>query len=164
MPKETFMDITDRKLLMLLQKDSSIPSHELGSKVGLSTSAVNERVRRLFNEKIITGAHARVNPKKVDLTIATFISISIDNPENNEQFLKRVGELPEILECHHVTGEYSFLLKALVRDTDHLEQLLTKGLKAAKGVISSQTMLILSSPKELPIVDCLNDMNNKKDK
>jgi Lrp/AsnC family leucine-responsive transcriptional regulator len=159
MPKTTFLDLIDRRLLMLVQKDSRISHQELGSAVGLSTSAVNERVRRLSSENVITGCHARVDPTLVGLEIAAFLSVAIETPEQNAAFLELIRALPEVLECHHVTGEFSFLLKVQVCDTSHLELLLTNGIKSIKGVTRTLTAIILSSPKNLPVVDCLHDLN-----
>jgi Lrp/AsnC family leucine-responsive transcriptional regulator len=161
MPKAAFLDLIDRRLLMLLQKDSRTSYSELGSKVELSTSAVNERVRKLFSENVITGCHARVDPKAVGLEIGAFISVVIDTPNHNAAFLERIRKLPEVLECHHVTGEFSFVLKSLVRDTEHLELLLTDAIKSIPGVTRTHTMIILSSPKDLPIVNCLHDSGRK---
>ncbi len=159
MPKDAFLDGIDRRLLMLLQKDNRLTNHELGQMVNLSTSAVNERVRKLISEKVITGHHVRVDPKKINLGIGVYIFTAIDAPENNANFLKKMETLSQVLECHHITGEYSFLIKAQVRDTDHLEQLITNGIKSVKGVTKTQTSLILSSPISLAIIDCL-DVNN----
>jgi Lrp/AsnC family transcriptional regulator, leucine-responsive regulatory protein len=158
MPKTVFLDAVDRQLLMELQADSRPSYQELGSKVGLSTSATNERVRKLFNEKVTTGCHARVNPKLVGLEISALVSVTIDTPRHETKLLQRINETPEVQECHHITGEFSYLLKVHLRNTDHLEHLLTDVIKAIKGVTKTNTTIILSSPKDLPIVNCLEDV------
>lgn len=158
MPKATFLNAVDRQLLVALQEDSRLSYQELGSKVGLSTSAANERVRKLFNEKVITGCHARVDPKLVGLEISALLSVAIDTPRHEAGFLQRIEETPEVQECHHITGEFSFLLKVHLRDTDHLECLLTDVIKSIKGVTRTNTNIVLSSPKDLPIVSCLEDV------
>jgi Lrp/AsnC family leucine-responsive transcriptional regulator len=157
MPKLSLPDETDRHLLESLQKDSQISHQELGALVGLSTSAVNERVRRLSAEGLITGYHAKVNPKLVGLGIGALLFVAIDSPEHNANFVKRILEMPEVQECDHVTGQFSYFLRVLVRDTDHLEQLLTTDIKSIAGVTRTETILVLSSPKNLPIVDCLHN-------
>lgn len=157
MPKAVFLDAVDRQLLMELQADSRPSYQELGSKVGLSTSATNERVRKLFKEKVTTGCHARVNPKLVGLEISALLSVAIDTPSHEKNFLRRIDETPDVQECHHITGEFSYLLKVHVRDTRHLECLLTDVIKSIKGVTRTNTTIILSSPKNLPIVNCLRN-------
>ena len=162
MPRTASLNAIDRRLLMLMQQNSRISYQDLGTEVGLSTSAVNERVRKLFNEKIMTGCHARVDPRLVGLEIGAFLSVAIDTPGHEAEFLKRINMIPEIQECHHITGEFSFLLKAHLRNTDHLERLLTDGIKSVKGVTKTHTVIILSSPKDVPVVDCLSGSEHEK--
>lgn len=148
------MDTIDRSLLRAAQKSGRGTFAEYGKEVGLSVSAVNNRLKQLENSGVIRGWTADVDPKKVDLGLLAFIFVLVDLPRNTAGFLAGIQEINEILECHHVTGDWSYLLKIRARDTDHLEAVITNKLKALPGVTRSLSMIALSSEKEtgrLPI-------------
>lgn len=141
-------DATDRWLLELLQEDDRRSYAELGAIVGLSISGVNARIRKLVANGVIERFAAQLNPAAVDLDLLAFIHIVLERPEHDGPFVQLVIETPEILECHHVTGDFSYLLKVRVRNTGALEQLITDKIKRLPGVVRSQTVIALSSPKE----------------
>lgn len=139
------MDLVDKKLLFLLQEDGRTSCDSLSTEVGLSVSAVSERIKKLQKHKIITGWEARINPKKVGLELLAFVEIAIDGQVNTRLFLEQMEAIPEILECHHMTGGWSYLLKVRCKNTDHFENVLTK-IKTATGVSRTHTSIALSSP------------------
>ena len=148
------MDDIDLRLLELLQVDGRLTYNELGESVGLSISAVNERLRKLNARGVIRSTVAVVDPAAVGLSLACFIQVLLERPEHDAPFIEGVRNLPEIQECHHIAGDYSYLLKVRTRDTTHLEKLITHGIKQLPGVIRSQTTIVLSTSKEttaLPI-------------
>lgn len=145
-------DDVDRKISLLLSGDASLTNAALGEQVGLSSSAVNERVRRLKAHGKIKDIVALVDCEFVDMAMGAFIYVLIDNPAHNQAFLERIMEYPSILECHHVTGEYSYLLKVRVAHTRALESFITDLLKNQAGVIKTLTQIILSSPKEKSVI------------
>jgi Lrp/AsnC family leucine-responsive transcriptional regulator len=148
------MDEIDLRLLSFLQVDGRLTYSELGSEVGLSISAVNERLRKLNASGAIRSTVAIVEPRSVGLTLTSFIQVLLERPENDEPFIDAVRCTPEIQECHHIAGEYSYLLKVRTRDTAHLEILISKVIKRLPGVVRTQTTIVLSTRKEtsaLPI-------------
>ena len=147
------MDDVDRALLELVQVDGRRPYAELAAEVGLSLSAVNERLRRLRARGVVRGVVALLDPRAVGLDVLAFVQVLLDRPEHEAEFLAGVTAMPEVLECHHVTGEWSYLLKVRTRDTGHLETVLGTGIKALPGVVRTQTLIALSSPKETTALD-----------
>lgn len=145
-------DDVDRKISILLSSDASLTNVALGEHVGLSTSAVNERVRRLKAHGKIKDIVALVDCEFVDMAMGAFIYVLIDNPDHNQGFLERITEHRSVLECHHVTGEYSYLLKVRVAHTRALESFITDLLKNQPGVVKTLTQVILSSPKEKSVI------------
>jgi Lrp/AsnC family leucine-responsive transcriptional regulator len=146
------MNIIDRKLLANLQTDCKLSYAELGQRVGLSVSAVNERLKKMGKEKIIKRYVALVDPAALGLDLTAFIQVVIDRPEHERPFRARIAALPEVQECHHVTGQYSYMLKVRVRNTAHLETLIMEKIKTLKGLVSTQTSIVLSTPKETTVL------------
>jgi Lrp/AsnC family leucine-responsive transcriptional regulator len=137
------MDITDYKILDILQKDGRVSMKNLGEEVGLTSPAVSERVKRLEESGIIKGYKAIVDPDKVDKSIKAFVSVSIPS-HNYKKFMAHAPENSNIVEAHHVTGGDSIILKVLVENMAELEEVIDD----LKAYGDTQTNLILSSPIE----------------
>jgi DNA-binding Lrp family transcriptional regulator/class 3 adenylate cyclase len=146
--KNPVMDDIDRKIVGLVQASGRSTNAEIAGACGLSVSAANERLKRLQERGVITGWSARIDPDAVDLGLLAFLFVEVERPEHNAQFLAAAAQMPEVLELHHVTGEWSYLLKVRARDTKALETLITDRLKALPGVARSRTHIALSSAKE----------------
>ena len=142
------MDETDIAIIALLQNDGGLSHAEIGAGVGLSTSAVNDRLRKLHVRGVITGSMVTVDPAKVGLGVLAFISVLIDWSAHSAAFGEAVQAMPEVLECHHVTGDWSYLLKVRTRDNDALEDLISNRIKALPGVTRSETIFALHTDKE----------------
>ena len=148
------MDQTDITIIALLQADGRMSLARIGAEVGLSTSAVNDRLKGLRGRGVLSGATVIVDPAKVGLEVLAFISVLIDWSAHNEAFSRAVRDMPEVLECHHVTGDWSYLLKVRTRDNDALEDLISNRIKALPGVTRSETVFAVGTDKEttrLPI-------------
>lgn len=142
------VDDIDRKLLRILQADGRTPYAELGRAVGLAVSSVNERVRKLGERGVITGVHARVTPEALRLDLLAFVFVGWSDPGVEANFLARIAEEPAVLECHHVTGAWNYLLKIRVQSTRMLEAFLGNVIKSVEGIQRTETLIVLSSPKE----------------
>lgn len=134
------MDITDYKIIEILQEDGRISMKDLGKIVGLTSPAVSERVKRLEESGIIQGYKAIVNPDKLGRVIKSFINISLPS-ENYSSFIEYAKDDNRIVECHHITGEDCLLLKVIVRDMYELEKVIDK----IKQVGRTKTSVILST-------------------
>jgi Lrp/AsnC family transcriptional regulator, leucine-responsive regulatory protein len=141
------LDQTDRRLLLLLQEDDRRGLADLGREVGLAASSVNERIKRLTERGVITGFHARLAPEALGLDLLTFVFVGWDDPGAETPFLERVAGAGAVLECHHITGAWNYLLKVRLRNTRELEHFLGSVVKR-DGVLRTDTIIALSSPKE----------------
>ncbi len=146
------MDTIDRKILDSIQADGSLTYAEIGAAVGLAASSVNDRLKRLRAEGVVRRMTAEIDPVAVDLKLLAFVLVVIEDGAAEAEFRNTMKMAPEVLECHHVTGEFSYLLKLRLRDTAQLERFLMERLKAVKGVGRTQTLIALSSSKETHIL------------
>jgi Lrp/AsnC family transcriptional regulator, leucine-responsive regulatory protein len=142
------IDATDRHILALLQRDAKLPQAEVARHVGLSTPAVNERLKKLERAGVIRRYAALVDPRAVGVPVTAFVEVFIEHPRFEPAFLDKLQGLDEVQECHHVTGEFSLLLKVRVRDIESLQQLLLRDLSSAEGVRQTRTTMVLSTVKE----------------
>jgi len=114
------LDDTNLRLLGELQRDARLSIAELGRRVGLSSPAVAERVKRLEGEGVITGYRAEINPRALGLSLGVIIRIR-PNPRQIADVAQLARDTPEVVECHRVTGEDCYVMTAYVRDVEHLE-------------------------------------------
>ncbi len=139
--KATELDAIDAQILEELQADARIAYAELGRRVGLSTPSTAERVRKLEEAGVILGYHAHVSPQKVGLAMGAFVKISVAG-ERLVRFANLVRKVPEVLECHRVTGQESFLLEVAVENAAHLERVID----SLMPYVATNTSIILASP------------------
>jgi Lrp/AsnC family transcriptional regulator, leucine-responsive regulatory protein len=142
------LDDTDRLILDLLQQDDRMSLAVLGKQVGLAPSSVNDRMRRLVDRGAIKGFHARLDPEAVGLELLAFVFVGWSDPAAEKPFLKRVAMAASVQECHHVTGEWNYLLKVRLANTRQLETFLNDVIKDVHGVQRTETLIVLSSAKE----------------
>jgi Lrp/AsnC family leucine-responsive transcriptional regulator len=142
------LDRTDRQILTELQENGRISFVALGQRVGLSPPAVTERVRRLEDVGVITGYRAQVAASKVGLSVLAFIRLRTSR-QQYPALITTVQNMPEMLECHHLAGEDSFLLKVAVSSVDRLEDLLQE----LRDFGTTNTSIVLSSPVEHGILN-----------
>src|SRR5437667_1874431 len=116
------LDARDRAILDLIQRDAKLPQAEIAKRVGLSAPAVNERLKKLEHAGVIRRYAAVVAPRAVGATISAFVEVFIEHPRFETAFFDRVLSLDEVQECHHITGDFSLLLKVRVRDMNALQE------------------------------------------
>jgi Lrp/AsnC family transcriptional regulator, leucine-responsive regulatory protein len=150
------LDETDRHILEVLQADCKVPLAKVGEQVGLSAPSVVERVRKLEHEGFIQGYHAQLDSRRLGLDVTAFISVwtahprviqdlerQLTNPSGTRNDTAR-KDFEDILECHHVTGEPTLLLKAKTRNTQSLQRLISS-LRSLPGVERTETNIVLST-------------------
>jgi Lrp/AsnC family transcriptional regulator, leucine-responsive regulatory protein len=142
------MDAIDLRILELLQQDGRMSQAEIAKTVGLSAPSVGERIKKLETRKIIRRYACILEHEQVGRKISAFIAIRLDKPIHAQAFLQRIRELPDVLECHHVTGDMDYLLKVRTRSTATLESLINNDLRPLDGVVRTQTSVVLSAQKE----------------
>lgn len=144
----TGLDEIDRKVLALLQDDDRVPVAELGKILGVAPSTLNDRIRRLVKLGVISGFHAKVDPEKVGLDLLAFVFVGWSDPGTEKLFLATIAKAPQVLEAHHVTGSWNYLMKVRLRTTRDLEGFFAAVVKEVPGVQRTETLIVLSSPKE----------------
>jgi Lrp/AsnC family leucine-responsive transcriptional regulator len=142
------IDDIDRKVLKELQEDARVSYAELGRRVGLTTPAVIERVRKLEDAGVITGYRAEIDPAKVGLPIIAFVRMSITGVDYSH-IIEVAEESEEVLECHRGTGGDSFIMKVAVSSVEHLQQIIDK--LTPYGITT--TAIVLSSPVKRRIIN-----------
>jgi len=147
------LDDIDRRLLGLLQEDDRVALAELSKALGVPASTLNDRIKRLVRRGIIAGFQARLSSEALGLNLLAFMLVSWSNPKVESIFLKKMKASPAVLECHHVTGTWNYLLKVRVATTRDLEKFLAETVKAVDGIERTETLITLSSAKETWKVD-----------
>jgi Lrp/AsnC family transcriptional regulator, leucine-responsive regulatory protein len=141
------LDAIDLQILSILQEHGRIAHVKLGEQVGLSAPSVIERVKKLEDSGLITGYHAAVDAKRLGKDVTAFIGVSIGHPRTVGLFEQTIELLDDVLECHHVTGEHTVLLKVKTRNTSTLEELI-RTIRLIEGVARTETMVVLSTHTE----------------
>ena len=142
------IDSLDREIIRLLQGDASLTSNEIAKQIGLSSSATHERIRKLHANGVIRKIAAFIQSSAMEQSLCAFIYVLIDTPGHSKKFLEAVVNYDAVMECHHITGEYSYILKVRVKNTQELERFITESLKTNLGIIRTLTQIVLSSPKD----------------
>jgi Transcriptional regulators len=142
------LDAKDRRILGLVQRDGKMSQALIAKTVGLSTAAVNERLKKLEQAGVIRRFTALVDPKAVGMQVTAFIEVFLEHPRYEDPFLKRILDLDEVQECHHITGEFSVLLKVRLQDMESLQRLVISQLNGLQGVRQTRTVMVLSTVKE----------------
>jgi Lrp/AsnC family leucine-responsive transcriptional regulator len=146
------LDRTDRKILDILQREGRIPITELALRVGLSASPCSERVKRLEKNGVITGYHARVAPGAVGKTLLVFVGIKLSakSAQVFEQVRNELLHMPEVLECHLVSGDFDYLVKARLRGMGEYRHLLGSILQKmpAQASADSRSYVVMEEIKE----------------
>ena len=141
------LDDIDLHILELLQEDCRTSLVRLGEQVGLSAPSVLERIKKLEAANVITGYRALLDARRLGLDITAFIGVIISHPNLIGDFERQVTTLRDVLECHHVTGEYTLLLKVKTENTSSLERLISQ-IRSLAGVGRTETMVVLSTHTE----------------
>lgn len=146
---KTHLDEVDVQLLSLLQADGRITNADLAKKVGLSPPSVLQRVRTLESAGLIKGYHAILDAERLGLKITalTMINLALHQEQPIERFRRAVQDIPEVLECYHVSGEFDFLLKIIVKDIRSYESLIRERLSKIKGIGQIKTSFVLGTNK-----------------
>ncbi|MFO8147576.1 MAG: Lrp/AsnC family transcriptional regulator [Bacteroidota bacterium] len=143
------LDDTDKKILQKLQKNSKITNKELSNGLSLSVTAIFERIKRLERNGVISDYVALVKPEKVEkaFMVLTQIKLVQHTKSNVIKFEAEVVKLPEVLECYHVSGEYDYILKVLVKDMEAYREFMLTKLTNLEHIGSTQSTFIISSVK-----------------
>lgn len=149
------LDRIDRMILDILQRDGRIAISELAARVNLSTTPCSERVKRLERESIIMGYYARLNPEMLERNLLVFLEIKLSAKSGDvfDQVARNLTEIPEVLECHLISGDFDYLVKARLKEMSAYRRLLGDLLKKLPASASSHSYVVMEEVKESLYLD-----------
>lgn len=144
------LDAHDRRILQEIQADSTIGPAELSNRVHLSISQCSRRLQRLRDAGVIDRSVTVLDRKSLNLGITAILLIKLGNhsPENEQKFLRRIGDMPEITACHYVTGDLDFILQVTTRDLESYDLLLRQRLLPSADISECRSNIVLRTHKE----------------
>ena len=131
-----------------LQEDDRVSLAKLSESLGVPTSTLADRIKRLQRQGVIAGYHARLSPEALGLDLLAYVLVGWTDPATEKRFIERATADPSVLEVHHVTGNWNYLVKVRVRTTREYEQFLHRVIKKVQGVQRTETLIALSTQKE----------------
>ena len=138
------IDEMDRKILSFLVKDARMPFLEIARECGVSGAAIHQRVKKLEDAGIITGFSATVKPSALGSPVCAFIMMNISEANKFNDVIAALKKIPEVVECHFITGHSSMLIKLYCSDFDHLMNVVLNAIQKIPAVDSTETMISLS--------------------
>ena len=145
------IDDVDRKILSFLINNARMPFLEIARECGISGAAVHQRVRKLETNGVISGSRLIVKPGTLGLNVCAFISLSLSEDKKYPEVVAALKHVPEIVECHFVTGKAALFLKVYCLDNDHLMEILLNTIQRIPYVQSTDTMISLDEAFEREI-------------
>ncbi len=144
------LDRTDLKILDVLQRNGRISMTELADEVSLSTTPCSERVKRMEREGVIQGYYARVNPNALGRKLLVFLEIKLSAKSADvfEKVKKEIMHIPEVMECHLVSGDFDYLVKARLKEMNKYRQLLGEILQRLPASAESRSYVVMEEIKE----------------
>ena len=143
MGRKTEIDGIDKTILRALMKDARTPVLEIARSVGISGAAIHQRLRKIERSGLISGSKFVINPKALGYTTMAFVGIFLDKAKSNSDTIKQLKRIPQVLECHYTTGNWSVLIKILCKDNEHLMSVLNKEIQTISGVSRTETFISL---------------------
>lgn len=137
------IDEVDQKILSYLIKNARMPFLEIARECGISGAAIHQRVKKLEDAGIIDGSRFIVKPQALGYEVCAFIGILLDHAHQYKSVVKEIEAIPEIVECHFTTGNYTFFVKLLCRDNQHLMDVLINTLQNIPGISKTETFISL---------------------
>ena len=147
------IDNLDRKILDIVMHNARTPSKVVAVDGGVSRAAIHQRIQRMIDLGVITGSGYHVNPKMLGFATCTYIGVNLERGAMYRTVVPEFEKIPEIVECHFTTGQYTLLLKVYARDNEHLMELLNDKIQTIPGVTGTETLISLdkSIDRTLPI-------------
>ena len=147
------IDALDRKILSLITKNARIPYLEVARECKVSGAAIHQRIQRLSKMGVITGSEFMMNPKKIGFITCAYIGIFLDSAHLFPEVVERLKQIPEITQCHYITGGYSIFIKIYTRDNEDLKRILVDKVQAIPGISRTETFISLeeSFNRQIPL-------------
>ncbi|MCG7280023.1 Lrp/AsnC ligand binding domain-containing protein [Chryseobacterium taklimakanense] len=136
------LDTIDKEIIYMLMDNAKTSLAHISKNVGVSTTAVHQRIKKLEQAGVIENSISFLNPRKIGYKVVSYIGVFLDQPSHYQEAVKALKDVNEVVEAHYTTGNYTIFLKVLCRDNDHLMQILNK-LQKLKGVTRTETFISL---------------------
>ncbi|MEN2434118.1 Lrp/AsnC ligand binding domain-containing protein [Weeksellaceae bacterium A-14] len=136
------LDAIDKEIIYMLMDNAKTSLAHISKNVGISTTAVHQRIKKLEQAGIIENSVSYLNPKKIGYKVVSYIGVYLDQPSHYKDAISALQQINEVVEAHYTTGNYTIFLKVLCKDNDHLMQILNK-IQKLKGVTGTETIISL---------------------
>ncbi len=149
------IDDLDKKILTILTKNARIPFLEVARECNVSGAAIHQRVQRLTKIGVISGSQFNIDPKKLGYNTCAYIGVFLDKATLFEDVSKALHSVPEIIQCHYTTGQYSMFIKVYAKDNEHLRHVLAHKIQGITGIMRTETFISLDvlMDRQLPILE-----------
>ncbi len=155
MDQKLHIDSLDKKILSILTQNAKTPFVEIARRCGVSGAAIHQRVQKLVDDGVICGSQYNISTKAMGYSTCAFlgIQVSLISTRTHEEVFERIKAVPEIVECHHITGKYSLLIKIYTKNNEHLKQVIVEKIQSIPEIIATETFLSLEEgfTRNLPI-------------
>lgn len=147
------IDELDEKILKLITKNARIPFLEVARECGVSGAAIHQRVQRLLNLGVVSGSEFLVNPQKMGYFTCAYMGIHLEKAKFHRQVVAELTKIPEVVECHYVTGSYAIFIKVQTKTNTHLKKLIDEDLQEIEGIARTETFISLEMEfkRQVPI-------------
>lgn len=145
------LDDLDRNILAILMKNASIPYTEIAKQLHVSGGTVHVRMNKLQEKGVVVGSNLRIDHAKLGYDISAFLGIYLNKSSLYEEVVKELTAIPEIVNAHYTTGNYSIFAKIVCQDTKHLRQVLHDKIQQIKGIQRTETFISLEESINRPL-------------
>jgi len=145
------IDGIDKEILRFLMEDARKPILQIANSVGISGAAIHQRLKKLEEAGVVSGSKFILNTKVLGYKTMAFIGIYLEKASSNADAVRELKKIPEVLECHYTTGNWSILVKIICKDNEHLMQLLNQKIQPIEGVSRTETFISLDQQIERQI-------------
>ncbi len=150
--KRIEIDDVDTKILSILATDAKMSYAEIGKKLFVSAGTVHVRIKKLTDAKLIRGVRADLNYTELGFDITAFLGIYLEKSNMYESVKAEMQKIPELVDAHYTTGNYSIFAKIICRDTEHLREVISKKLQNIKGIQRTETFISLEETISRPLI------------
>ncbi|MCB2222082.1 MAG: Lrp/AsnC ligand binding domain-containing protein [Bacteroidetes bacterium] len=155
MAKYLQLDSLDRRILNILTRDARKPFLKVARRCAVSGAAVHQRVQKMLEDGVITGSQFNLDVKKMGYQTCAFVGIQVNltKATTHQEVFQKISEIPEIVECHHITGKYSLLVKIHTYSNEHLKKILVEKIQSILEITGTETFISLEEGfvRQLPI-------------
>jgi len=141
------LDSLDKKIINFLNEDARMPFVEVARRCKVSGAAIHQRVAKMEEAGVISGSSLRLNPKGMGYQTCAFIGIQVNltSTSTHDEVFRKIQKIPEIVECHHISGKYSLLVKLFTRNNEHLKQVIVEQIQSIPEITFTETFISLET-------------------